>query len=379
MKQVTYASVIIGGDPEFFVVGREKEEVISADKFFPSKDRKLKTPAGFLFFDGVQAEINFFAGSCREYTQDNVWLCLKKAKDIIGENHIISALPSVVMSLKDLRNAHPEARRFGCNPDWNAYTKEMNVCEIDGETHRTRYAGGHIHVGFYKYRDIDTEILKDPNKHLEYIKLMDIIVGIPTAMLDQSFESKRRRRFYGKAGCFRPTEYGLEYRTPSNFWLLSPALMSFTNGLVKLAHSVYVSKAADDYFDRVSEEEVRAAIDGGSFNKIVKIYNKIRDLLIFHGNGNKMDKDYTITTTYGIGRTYVFEFVANYGMLNFFGGYENVENNWKLTENLEIHGMTALGWNKTFDEKMKDKYIKEAFFAYEEKFRINGDFQRMSF
>ena len=45
--------------------------------------------------------------------------------------------------------------------------------------------------------------------------MADLYIMLPALRHDSSNE---RRELYGQAGRFRPKPYGIEYRTPSNFW-----------------------------------------------------------------------------------------------------------------------------------------------------------------
>lgn len=70
-----------------------------------------------------------------------------------------------------------------------------------------RSAGGHISVGW----DNPTQ-----EQQLNMVKAMDATVGLESVLLDDDTE---RKKLYGKAGCFRFREYGIEYRSLSNFWI----------------------------------------------------------------------------------------------------------------------------------------------------------------
>ena len=99
---------------------------------------------------------------------------------------------------------------FGCEPDYNAYTKQANP--KPNPTHPgMRSAGGHIHVE------------TDANK-LAVVKAMDLFLGVPSVIMDNGVE---RKQLYGKAGAFRPKAYGVEYRTLSNFWVFDPKLIDW--------------------------------------------------------------------------------------------------------------------------------------------------------
>ena len=50
---------------------------------------------------------------------------------------------------------------------------------------------------------------------------MDLFLGVPSVTLDSD---TRRRELYGKAGAYRAKDYGVEYRTLSNFWIWKDSL-----------------------------------------------------------------------------------------------------------------------------------------------------------
>ena len=68
---------------------------------------------------------------------------------------------------------------------------------------------GHISIGW----DNPTQ-----EQQLDMVKAMDVTVGLESVLLDFDTE---RKKLYGKAGCFRFREYGIEYRSLSNFWIKS--------------------------------------------------------------------------------------------------------------------------------------------------------------
>lgn len=291
-----------GGDPEFFVANN-RGTILASDKFFPGKEKKIEFPAkepqqgmykkNKLFFDGIQAEMNLGVNTCREYLADNVYRCLNKAAEIIGVNNKIVLKPSVKVRREIILMADPEARRFGCMPDFNAYTGTTNTGEIDATKHPYRYAGGHIHMGIsskylnaqsYEYRMARTE-----EGHIELIKLLDLLVGIPSILLDNSEAATRRRSNYGKAGCFRPTPYGIEYRTPSCFWIKAPELVSLIMGLARVAWTLGATNLHKEFLEKIKYEEqaVRETIDNSDVVKANEIWLAMRPYVALVG------RDYT--------------------------------------------------------------------------------------
>jgi len=285
------------GDPEFFVANN-RGTILASDKFFPGKENKImfaaKEPIGAdkrnkLFFDGIQAEINVGVTTCREYFTDNVYRCLNKAAEIIGIGNKIILKPSVKVRKEVILMADPEARRFGCMPDFNAYTRTTSTGEIDATKHPYRYAGGHIHMGISsKYLGSDSpecRMAKTEEGHIALIKLLDLLVGIPSVLLDNSESAIRRRSNYGKAGCFRPTPYGVEYRTPSCFWIKAPELVSLIIGLARLAWTLGAYDLRKEFLEKVKYEEqaVRETIDNSDVVKANEIWLAMRPYMALLG------------------------------------------------------------------------------------------------
>lgn len=56
-------------------------------------------------------------------------------------------------------------------------------------------------------------------------------LGVPSVLKDTD---TKRRSLYGKAGCFRLTPYGLEYRVLSSYFLTNKLTLNWVwNGIVK--------------------------------------------------------------------------------------------------------------------------------------------------
>ena len=64
------------------------------------------------------------------------------------------------------------------------------------------------------------------------IKLLDIFLGIPSVIIDPDRE---RRKLYGRAGAFRLTKYGFEYRTLSSYMMSKDSILNLVCELLMLA------------------------------------------------------------------------------------------------------------------------------------------------
>jgi hypothetical protein len=112
---------------------------------------------------------------------------------------------------------HQQARVFGCSADHSAHEQGRvlpapsrdAMSETDGEW---RCAGGHVHIGYENPTDAP---------HFVAAALCDVYLGLPSVGLDKQGP---RRTIYGTAGRYRPTPYGIEYRTLSNFWIWDSGL-----------------------------------------------------------------------------------------------------------------------------------------------------------
>lgn len=215
--------VFIGTDPEFVLAKGKK--LVSAIPFIKgTKDNPQQLESGTaLQYDNVALEFattpvanstDFINGLRRSFSE--VMKELPKGIDI-------KAIPSAMFPPSELESE--EAKKFGCMPDFNAWTKKQNKAPVPFHP-SFRSFGAHIHVGALKPDGslVDQEadfLLLEPGKLLT-VKGMDLFHGVVATIQDNSPAAIERRRLYGKAGSFRPTEYGIEYRSLSNYWTKMP-------------------------------------------------------------------------------------------------------------------------------------------------------------
>ena len=208
--------ITLGADPEIFVMKRGRP--ISAHVFeCGTKEKPQQTENGSVQVDGLALEVNVRPALTKLAFVRNVSHVMQDLADIVAtkdnEAYLMVA-PSMTFG-KEYISSLPEAvRELGCNPDWNAYEVIENPTPDGNVDFRT--AGGHIHIGWGDVPNHDS--LQHIGLCAEVAKQLDYLIGLPSLQFDKD---NRRRSLYGKAGCFRPKKYGMEYRTLSPAWLNS--------------------------------------------------------------------------------------------------------------------------------------------------------------
>jgi hypothetical protein len=263
----------LGGDPEFFVYIKDGDKLIvqTADKFLPPKALPGNamyggSSSGTYHFDGVQAEVNPKPYQCRHNVAQATHVCMKSVYELAkkkypGKEVYILPLASITVTPEDIKDTDMECRRFGCSPDINIYD-DPKVKYPDGNVFMTRFSGGHIHFGFDQL--VYAEKFKQPGKLMSLLKVLDIIPGIISVAASPGEEEKIRREWYGKAGCYRIQKHGIEYRTLSSFWIVSPQLLSMMFGF---GRDAFLTVFLDQ------EEKLFKAV--GDMNEVKRIINEV--------------------------------------------------------------------------------------------------------
>jgi hypothetical protein len=212
-------TVLVGADPEVFV--RDKQgRFRSAHGLIPgTKKEPYKVKDGAVQVDGLALEFNIDPASTREQFVHNIGSVMGQLAAMVPDYELVIQ-PSVRFNGNHLRAQPEEALELGCEPDYDAYKEKENPRPNNKTTLRT--GAGHVHIGFTEGADP-----QDP-EHIQrcitLVKHLDAFLGLPSLSWDND---TLRRTLYGKAGAFRPKEYGVEYRTLSNAWLRDPRLVGY--------------------------------------------------------------------------------------------------------------------------------------------------------
>jgi len=219
----------IGTDPEFFLRDKNTGKMVSAIPYVEgTKHEPVELPSGgTVQRDNVALE---FATPPAKDTEDFVLKVRNALMDVakaLPPHLKLETIPSADFDEKELK--HPEACEFGCSPDFDAWKLIVNPPPSARKTFRS--CGAHIHVGHVEGDGND--FLLEPLGKVYTIRLMDLFHGVISTILDNSEEAIERRKLYGKAGSHRPTEYGVEYRALSNYWMKSPELVMLMDRLTE--------------------------------------------------------------------------------------------------------------------------------------------------
>ena len=202
----------LGSDPEIFLVNPQGKHIAINGYINAGKDNPMQVPnmpPGFtLQEDNVALEYGIPPAATSQEFIAHIQQVMEASKGWLPPDVTFSKLSCTIF--EDDQLEHPGSRVFGCEPDYNAYTRKPNP--RPRPSHRgMRSAGGHIHV--------ETKL-----PLLDVVKSMDLFLGVPSVLMDNGLE---RKQLYGKAGAFRPKDYGVEYRTLSNFWIFEAPLIDW--------------------------------------------------------------------------------------------------------------------------------------------------------
>lgn len=251
----------IGTDPEF-MLRKDGEYASSIGVIKGSKHIPQRFGCGTtLQRDNVAVEFATPVCSSEATFLEAIRRALFITKKELPTGFDLVPVPSAHFKLSLLDNK--EAQEIGCEPDYNAWTGQKNIAPVEEFRAGTlRSCGAHIHVGH--------PTLRTREQKLTMIQTMDYIVGNTTVPLDCDAPAIERRKLYGKAGCFRPTNYGVEYRTLSNFWLKSPDTAKLIYNLTHDSLIVYDMNKTAELMELVPMDEMWSAVNFGDEKQAMK-------------------------------------------------------------------------------------------------------------
>ena len=230
-------AILIGADPELFV--KKDGEFHSAYGLVPgNKADPYRVKNGAVQIDGMALEINIDPAVSSAMFVHNISDVLATLRKMVPAEYEFEISSHAKFSAAHMKEQPEEALALGCDPDYNAYTEDVNSSPHIPMGVRT--GGGHIHIGWTENADIfETSHFQSC---CDFVKQLDYYLGIPFMLLEYD---GLRASTYGLPGMFRPKSYGVEYRTLSNFWLTKPEYTRFVYKQTVKAFENFVHKDKD--------------------------------------------------------------------------------------------------------------------------------------
>ena len=307
MIQLT--SVSLGADPEAFLM--RDGVIVGSEKVIPPS----LGIGDVVVRDGVQIELHPQARSYPSGVTGGIGQIFKQLQVLLDKTPEIQVCfkPVIEVSETELESLSDESRLLGCKPSQNIYG--FRTPDVDGKIIRTRSAAGHVHLG------LEGTSIYEPEAGIDFrtrlVPAFDIVLGNTCVMIDTDPSQRVRRKLYGRPGEYRLPQYGLEYRTLSNFWLRSPALAEFVMGMANTIVGIIHTTLKDS--GENLEGELLAPVDWRRIVKAIYLndagvarenWKWVRAFLMTHapesspihaGNMEKFDKFLSVVEKYGLG------------------------------------------------------------------------------
>lgn len=254
----------IGADIEVFLRNTDTGEIVSAEGFIKgTKEQPFNFDPSDKYYatslDNVMAEFCIPPSPTPAQFYEGIAKALRYINTNIPKHLKAAALPAARLDPRYLQTEN--AKTFGCDPDFNAWLDVQNLPPSPGDGVTLRTAGGHIHVGY-----------DNPNPFVNtmLVKALDLHVGVPSVILEPTNE---RKTMYGKAGSFRHKDYGVEWRSISNYYLQKKSLIEWVYQNTVDAIN-FVNNGGCNNFDEQEKEEIVSCINNNDVDLAEKLILK---------------------------------------------------------------------------------------------------------
>lgn len=264
MKSNLTGGMTIGSDPELMLWDRHQGRIVSSIPVI-KQDKHNPVDLGDgakMYADNVLVEASFPPSKSKEDFLETLRNTFCKMEAHLGERFAL--LPKTAHVYDDRELVDVRARESGCNDNFDVYLCKKGPPPPFSSGLRT--GSFHIHIGH--------EELLDPFRKDMMVKILDIHVGCASIVFDGDETSPKRRSLYGKAGEFRPTPYGVEYRVLGNFALRNPRMTDLVVDLVDLSMQKMLDGKAEKLLANINPSEVQNAINGNMKGLARAILNK---------------------------------------------------------------------------------------------------------
>lgn len=229
-----------GSDPEFILSDRKGKFKSAIGIVKGSKKKRINIDGNSFFYDNVLAECTVEPAFSKEQAVENVRKSLATYARMVHP-FVLTSVSSA--EFDDLEMEHKEARRAGCEVEMCAYSLSevpSNRIKKFFKKSNLRTAGGHVHIG--------TDIRNCHEQTVMLVRMMDLLLGVSSLVLDGGGASLARRKLYGLPGRYRQPFHGVEYRTTSNFWLSSPRLVELVYDICDHVLNLMAQKIYENFW-----------------------------------------------------------------------------------------------------------------------------------
>jgi hypothetical protein len=246
----------LGKDPEVHLFDTEENRIVSSLRIL-KRDKtnpiRLRDGVGY-YADNVLLEFSLPPETSIPAIVKATGRAFSQIQEDIGPRFRLHPQAAHLYAKSELRGK--KCWEVGCNPSSDVYAAAKN--KIVPFTDGLRTGSFHLHIGH------PVAAGTNHKAKIQIVKLLDVFVGCASILFDKDETAPLRRAYYGRAGEYRPTPYGCEYRVLGNWALRTPITTTLVWDLVAHAINHFDDGEANEIIEAVGSFRVQSAINNNN-------------------------------------------------------------------------------------------------------------------